>query len=113
MLTLEGTIRNVLTAQFKEKKDDFTGEITPASTNFKVQIEYQMPQPSGDSKIIIDDFNLKSDDNLQAYVEQYRKLIGKTVKVPVALWKIDGKAGLAIPKASLPVLIAPRAIAPA
>lgn len=113
MLTLEGTIRNVLTAQFKEKKDDFTGEITPASTTFKVQIEYQMPQPSGDSKIIIDDFNLKSDDNLQAYVEQYRKLIGKTVKVPVALWKIDGKAGLAIPKASLPILITPRVTAPA
>lgn len=109
MLTLEGTIRNVLTASYKEKKDQFTGEITPASVQHKVQIEYQMPQPSGESKIIIDDFNLKCDDNLQGYVEAYRKLIGKTVKVPVALWKIDGKAGLAIPKASLPMLIAPKA----
>lgn len=108
MLTLEGTIRNVLTANFKEKKDEFTGEITPASTQYKVQIEYTSPQPSGDSKIVIDDFNLKCDDNLQGYVETYRKLIGKTVKVPVALWKIDGKAGLAIPKASLPMLITPR-----
>ena len=109
MLTLEGTIRNVLTASYKEKKDQFTGEITPASVQHKVQIEYQMPQPNGDSKIIIDDFNLKCDDNLQAYVETYRKCIGKTVKVPVALWKIDGKAGLAIPKACLPIPVAQRA----
>lgn len=109
MLTLEGTIRNVLTQSFKEKKDEFTGEITPASTTYKVQIEYTSPQPSGDSKIIIDDFNLKTDDDVKSYVDQYRKLIGKLVKVPVALWKIDGKAGLAIPKASLPVLLQQRA----
>lgn len=113
MLTLEGIIRNVHSQHFKEQKDEFTGEIKKASTTHKVQIEYQMPQPGGDIKIIIDDFNLKCDDNLVAYVEQYRKMIGKTVKVPVALWKIDGKAGLAIPKASLPVLIASRATAPA
>lgn len=109
MLTLEGTIRNVLAQSFKEKKDEFTGEITPASTTYKVQIEYTSPQPSGDSKIIIDDFNLKTDDDVKSYVDQYRKLIGKLVKVPVALWKIDGKAGLAIPKASLPVLLQQRA----
>jgi len=113
MLTLEGTIRNVLTQNFKEKKDEFTGEITKATTQYKVQIEYTQPQPSGGDKIIIDDFNLKCDDGLQAYVEAYRKCIGRLVKVPVALWKIDGKAGLAIPRASLPIPIQAKPVAAA
>lgn len=105
MLTLEGTIRNVLTQKFKEKVDPLTGDITPASTTHKVQIEYNQPQQDGQNKIVIDDFNLKYDGDISKYLDVYRGSVGRIVRVPVALWKIDGKAGLAIPKGVLPTVL--------
>lgn len=105
MLTLEGLIRNVLSQSFKEKIDPLTGDITPASITHKVQIEYMQPQQNGENKIVIDDFNLKVDGDLPKFLDVYRSCVGKLVRVPVALWKIDGKAGLAIPKGILPVVL--------
>lgn len=105
MLTLEGLVRNVLSQSFKEKTDPLTGDITPASTTFKVQIEYTQPQQNGENKIVIDDFNLKCDGDLTKFLDGYRACVGKLVRVPVALWKIDGKAGLAIPKGVFPVVL--------
>lgn len=108
MLTLEGLVRGITTTNYKEKTDEFTGVVTPASTQHKVQIEYTQPQQSGDNKIVIEDFNIKTDDNLAAHVEKFRGCTGKQVRIPLALWKVDGKAGLAIPKGCLPTLLQAR-----
>ena len=109
MLTLEGQIRGITSTTYKEKTDEFTGVVTPASTQFKVQIEYTEAQPGGDTKIVINDFNLKSSaPDIKPHVEKYRQLTGKQVRVQVALWKVDGKAGLAIPADVLPAVLTPR-----
>lgn len=105
MLTLEGLVRNVLSQSFKEKIDPLTGDITPASITHKVQIEYMQPQQNGEQKIVIDDFNLKYEGDISILLKAYRGCIGKVVRVPLALWKIDGKAGLAIPKGVLPTVL--------
>lgn len=102
-LFLIGEIRNVLTKHNKERVDDVTGEVTKASITHKVQIEYVQAQPEGEDKIIIDDFNLKE----KAQVEACLALKGKMVRLPVALWKIDGKAGLSIPAGNLPTALSP------
>ena len=108
MLTLEGQIRGITSTTYKEKTDEFTGVVTPASTQFKVQVEYTEAQPGGDTKIVISDFNLKSSGDIKPHVEKYRALTGRTVRVQVALWKVDGKSGLAIPSDVLPTVLTPR-----
>ena len=108
MLTLEGQIRGITSTAYKEKTDEFTGVISPASTQFKVQVEYTEAQPGGDTKIVISDFNLKSSGDIKAHIEKYRALIGRQVRLQVALWKLDGKSGLAIPSDVLPTVLTPR-----
>ena len=109
MLTLEGQIRGITTTTYKAKTDEFTGEVTPGATQSKVQIEYTEAQPGGESKIVINDFNLKSNaPDLKPHVEKYRALVGRTVRVQVSLWKMDGKAGLSIPSDVLPTVLTPR-----
>lgn len=80
MLLLTALVKNVFpTNEFKDQK---SGEITPAG--HKVQLEYVEPitgrngQEDGE-KIVLKDFNVR---NLG---EQYKKVIGKTVSVPVGL----------------------------
>lgn len=104
MIFIEGIIRGVITKHNKQKTDEFTGVITPASTTYKVQIEHSTPTELGEESLEIKDFNLK--DN-QAVAEAYRKHIGSTVRCVIALWNIDGKAGLYIPQGLLPIILKP------
>lgn len=102
MLTLTATVLNVFpTNEFKDPK---TGEITEAG--HKAQLQYEEPvvgrggQESG-KKLVLKDFNVR---NLG---EAYKKVIGKTVSVPVGVWvEADTrKPGLFILRDSLPTVI--------
>lgn len=101
MITIEGLIRAVLTRSFKEKTDEVTGEVIPARKENKVQIEYLEPQQEGDHKVVVGSFTLKDDHQVKAC----SAATGKIVRLPLALWVIDGKAGLYIPGHALPIVV--------
>lgn len=101
MLILIGKVLNVFpTNEFKDSK---TGEITPAG--HKVQMQYEEPivgkgeQESG-KKLVLKDFNVRE------LGEQYKKVIGKTISVPVGVWvePETRKPGLYILRGSLPTI---------
>jgi len=102
MLTLTAIVLNVFpTNQFTDPK---SGEITPSG--HKAQLQYEEPvlgrgdQESG-KKLVLKDFNVRG------LGEQYKKVIGKTVSVPVGVW-VDTdtrKPGLFILRDSLPTVI--------
>lgn len=96
MLLLIATVVNVFpTASFTDKK---TGEVTPAG--HKVQMQYNEPVKGGGEKIVLKDMNIR------LHGEAYKKVIGKSVSVPVGIW-VDTetrKPGLYIPDGSLPTI---------
>lgn len=102
MLTLTATVINVFPTN--EYKDQKTGEITEAG--HKAQLQYEEPiagkgdQESG-KKIVLKDFNVR---NLG---DQYKKVIGKQVSVPVGIWvePETRKPGLYILRDCLPTVI--------
>lgn len=102
MLTLTATVLNVFPTN--SYTDEKSGEITAAG--HKAQLQYEEPvvgkngQESG-SKLVLKDFNVR---NLG---EQYKKVIGKNVSVPVGIW-VDPdtrKPGLYILRDALPTVI--------
>lgn len=96
MLNLSATVVNVFqTNEFKDKK---TGEITPAG--HKAQLQYSEPVNGGGEKIVLKDFNIHD------LGEQYKKVLGKLVTVPVGVWvdQETRKPGLYIPKGGLPTV---------
>ncbi len=98
MLTLTAQVVNVFsTSEFTDKK---TGDITPAG--HKVQLQYLEPVKGGGEKIVLKDMNVRT------HGEVYKKVVGKTVSVPVGIW-VDTetrKPGLYIPDGCLPTVIA-------
>ncbi|OIR10932.1 hypothetical protein GALL_71000 [mine drainage metagenome] len=102
MLTLTAVVLNVFpTNEFTDKK---TGDVTEAG--HKVQLQYEEPvegkggQESG-KKLVLKDFNVR---NLG---EQYKKVVGKTISVPVGVWvePETRKPGLYILRGSLPTVL--------
>lgn len=98
MLTLTAQVVNVFaTSEFTDKK---TGDVTPAG--HKVQLQYLEPVKGGGDKIVLKDMNIRT------HGEVYKKVIGKTVSVPVGIW-VDietRKPGLYIPDGCLPTVLA-------
>jgi hypothetical protein len=101
MLTLTAVAVNVFpTNEFTDKK---TGDVTPAG--HKVQLQYEEfvlgkgEQESG-TKIVLKDFNVHD------LGDQYKKVIGKNVSVPVGIMvdQDTRKPTIYIPRGSLPTV---------
>ena len=102
MLNLTALVVNVF--PINEFKDSKTGEITPQG--HKAQLQYEEPVVGkGDQengiKLVLKDFNIRQ------LGDQYKKVIGKHVNVPVGIW-VDPetrKPGLYILRDSLPTVV--------
>ena len=96
MLTLRATVLNVFpTPEFKDK---MTGEITPAGS--KAQLQYMSSLAGGGQKIIMKDFNVRTDG------DKYKACVGKEVSVEVGIYTDQNskKGELYIPKGALPTV---------
>jgi hypothetical protein len=102
MLVLHAVVKNVFgTNEFKDSK---TGEITLAGS--KAQLEYLEPVRGkggvpDSEKIVLKDFNVRT------LGEQYKKVIGKQVTVPVGIYISEEtrKPALFIPQGGLPTVV--------
>lgn len=95
----QATVLNVFSTPAKTFTDKKTGEVKNFSAGHKAQLQWVQDKPNGERQVVMHDFNV------HALGEQWRKFVGKVVRVQAGMYVPDGSRfpELYIPQGSLPV----------